>query len=43
MMGTWTAIDPSEGVSAVYMHNMLPNMEEYHHLRVRAAAFGLVE
>lgn len=40
MLGTWTAIDPSEGVSAVYMHQLMPNMEEYHHLRVRAAVFG---
>ncbi len=40
MLGTWTSIDPSEGVSAVYMHQMMPNMELYHHLRVRAAAFG---
>ena len=43
MMGTWTAIDPSEGASIVYMHNMLPNMEEYHHLRVRATAFGMLK
>ncbi|MDR2933264.1 MAG: beta-lactamase family protein [Oscillospiraceae bacterium] len=39
-LGTWTAIDPAEGVSVVYMHQTKPNMEEYHHLRVRAAAFG---
>lgn len=42
-MGTWTAIDPAEGVSVVYMHQMQPNMEEYHHLRVRAAAFGGID
>ena len=39
-LGTWTTIDPSEGFSAVYMHQMMPNREEYHHLRVRAAAYG---
>jgi CubicO group peptidase (beta-lactamase class C family) len=39
-LGTWTSIDPSEGVSVVYMHQTSPNMEEYHHLRVRAAAYG---
>ena len=39
-MGTWTSIDPSEGFSAVYMHQMMPNMEAYHHLRVRATAYG---
>lgn len=38
--GTWTSIDPSEGFSVVYMHQMFPNMEEYHHLRVRAAAYA---
>lgn len=41
-LGTWTSIDPSEGVSAVYMHQMMPNMEEYHHLRVRAAVYGSI-
>ncbi|MDR0641079.1 MAG: beta-lactamase family protein [Treponema sp.] len=38
--GTWTSIDPSEGFSAVYMHQTMPNMEEYHHLRFRAAVYG---
>ena len=41
--GTWTSIDPAHGFSAVYMHQMDPNMEEYHHLRVRAAAYGLLK
>jgi CubicO group peptidase (beta-lactamase class C family) len=40
--GTWTAIDPSEGVSIVYMHQLQPNMEEYHHHRLRAAAYGCI-
>jgi CubicO group peptidase (beta-lactamase class C family) len=40
--GTWTEIDPSEGLSIVYMHQTMPNMEEYHHLRVRASAYGCV-
>jgi len=39
-LGTYTSIDPSEGFSIVYMHQMVPNMEEYHHLRVRAVANG---
>jgi CubicO group peptidase (beta-lactamase class C family) len=39
-LGTWTSIDPSEGVSVVYMHQTSPNMEIYYHLRVRAAAYG---
>lgn len=40
--GTWTSIDPSEKLSIVYMHQMFPNMEEYHHLRVRAAAYAAI-
>jgi CubicO group peptidase (beta-lactamase class C family) len=43
MAGTYTAIDPSEHFSIVYMHQMLPNMEEYHHHRIRAAAYGCLE
>jgi CubicO group peptidase (beta-lactamase class C family) len=38
--GTWTAIDPGEGFSVVYMHQLEPNMEEYIHHRVRATAYG---
>lgn len=38
--GTWASIDPSERFSVVYMHQLSPNMEEYHHLRVRAAAYA---
>ena len=41
--GTWAESDPEEGVSIVYMHNLMPNMEEYHHLRMRAAAYGALE
>ncbi len=41
--GTWTSIDPKNHFSAVYMHNTFPNNEEYHHMRVRAAAYGLIE
>jgi len=41
--GTWAEIDPSEGVSIVYMHNQSPNDEEYHHLRVRAVAYGCID
>lgn len=40
--GTWTSIDPSERLSIVYMHQIFPNMEEYHHLRVRAAAYAAI-
>lgn len=41
--GTWASIDPSEGVSVVYMHQMAPNMERFHHLRVRACAYGCLD
>ncbi len=41
--GTWAESDPSEGVSIVYMHNLQPNLEEYHHLRMRAVAYGCME
>jgi len=41
--GTYVSIDPSEGLSFVYMHQMDPNMEEYHHLRVRAVVNGCLE
>jgi len=39
-LGTYVSIDPSEGFSVVYMHQTIPNMEVYHHLRVRAVAYG---
>ena len=41
--GTWGEADPNEGVSIVYMHNLQPNLEEYHHLRMRAAAYAGLE
>lgn len=40
MAGTWTSISPEHNTAIVYMHQMLPNMEEHYHLRVRAAAYG---
>lgn len=41
--GTWAEADPEEGVSIVYMHNLQPNLEEYHHLRMRAVAYGCLK
>ena len=41
--GTWTSIDPKHHFSVVYMHNTFPNNEEYHHMRVRAVAYGMIE
>lgn len=40
--GTYTSIDPSEKFSLVYMHQMTPNMEEYHHHRIRAVGYGMM-
>ena len=40
--GTWAEADPAEGVSIVYMHNLIPNEEVYYHLRMRTAAYGLI-
>ena len=37
--GTWISMDPQDRASIVYMHQMAPNIEVYHHLRVRAAAY----
>ena len=41
--GTWASIDPSEGVSVIYMHQTMPNNEYYHHHRVRSVAYGSLE
>ncbi|MCD8348205.1 MAG: beta-lactamase family protein [Lachnospiraceae bacterium] len=43
MAGTYVSIDPAEKVSIVYMHNMIPNMEEYIHPRVRNIVYGALE
>ena len=42
-LGTYVAIDPAERMSVVYMHNSMPNMEQYVHHRVRNIAFGMIE
>ena len=41
--GTWAEADPTEGTSIVYMHNLPPNLEVYHHLRMRAVAYGCLD
>ena len=38
--GTWAEADPVRRVSLVYMHNMFPNEELYHHHRFRNVAYG---
>lgn len=41
--GTWCESAPEEGVSFVYMHNLVPNCERYYHPRIRAVAYGLID
>ncbi|MHB8129510.1 MAG: serine hydrolase domain-containing protein [Mobilitalea sp.] len=41
--GIWVEADPEEEISIVYMHNMRPNEELYHHLRVRTVAYGCLD
>lgn len=41
--GSWCEADPEEELSIVYMHNLIPNDEQYCHPRVRTAAYGLIE
>ena len=41
--GTWCEADPTEEVSIVYMHNMMPNEELYYHHRVRNVAYGCLK
>ncbi len=38
--GTWCEADPVSHVSIVYMHNMSPNQELYHHHKVRETAYA---
>ncbi|MCR2823645.1 serine hydrolase domain-containing protein [Lederbergia panacisoli] len=40
LLGTWVLIDPKENLSAVYMQQMLPNLEAYHQPRLRAVIYG---
>jgi CubicO group peptidase (beta-lactamase class C family) len=41
--GIWVEADPEEEVSIVYMHNMRPNEELFHHLRLRTVAYGCLD
>ena len=40
--GTFCEADPAEGLSICYMHNLIPDDENYCHPRVRTAAYGLL-
>ncbi len=41
--GTMCEADPEDGVSIVFMQNLFPATDERTHLRIRAAAYGLIE
>lgn len=41
--GTWCEADPEDNVAIVYMHNQMPNMERYYHLRMRTVAYGCIK
>ena len=41
--GSWCEADPSEGLSIVYMHNLIPDDEQHCHPRIRNAAYSLVK
>ena len=41
--GTWCEASPEQEMAIVYMHNQLPNMEEYYHHPIRRAAYALAE
>jgi len=43
VLGTYTEISPEENFSITYMHQAIPNMEEYHHLRVRSCAWSMIK
>ncbi|MCM1118390.1 MAG: beta-lactamase family protein [bacterium] len=40
--GSWCEADPQEGLSIVYMHNLIPNDEQYYHPRIRAISYALL-
>ncbi|MFC4401796.1 serine hydrolase domain-containing protein [Gracilibacillus xinjiangensis] len=43
LAGTYVLIDPKNQLSAVYMQQMLPNLETYHQPRIRNVVYGLIE
>lgn len=40
LAGTWVLIDPKEKLSAVYMQQMMPNLEAFHQPRLRNVIYG---
>ncbi|MFA9555687.1 serine hydrolase domain-containing protein [Evansella sp. AB-rgal1] len=43
LAGTWVLIDPKEKLSAVYMQQLLPNLEAYQQPRLRNAIYGAIQ
>ncbi|MBO5227715.1 MAG: beta-lactamase family protein [Lachnospiraceae bacterium] len=43
MAGTWMAVDPEERLTAVYMQQRIPNLEDYTVARLRAAIYGCLD
>ena len=41
--GTWAEADPVNKLALVYMHNMVPNEEFYHHIRFRNTTYACAE
>jgi CubicO group peptidase (beta-lactamase class C family) len=42
LAGTWVMVDPAEGLSAVYMQQMLPSQLEINERKLRAAIYGAI-
>jgi CubicO group peptidase (beta-lactamase class C family) len=42
MLGTWMLIDRKEDLTAVYMQQMFPHMEEYSIPRIRSTVYGAI-
>jgi CubicO group peptidase (beta-lactamase class C family) len=43
VLGTWVLMDPEEQLTAVYMHQRYPNLEEYVQLHLRPLIYGALE
>ncbi len=41
--GTWCEADPEDKAGIVYMHNQIPNQEQYYHHLVRQVAYGMID
>ena len=41
-LGSYNSIDPSSGFSCVYMHQLMPDLNDYWHPRLNAAIYGML-